>query len=177
MSHEAVGDAEQLADRFMGQFNGFDEQTQKIFGRAMWAFLEAVGCYKDNHWLASSIMCRTTVDAVFFLAFVRTHLLNSKWQPIIDTNALRFLLDIPFPWWRLKKWGKDHLHLDKEFLKEAEKVRQYGNFAAHLAESLMREDVGDPVAQSRMADPDEVYESLNIVSQLVIRVMKEWREE
>jgi fructose-specific component phosphotransferase system IIB-like protein len=180
MSNE---EADQLAQSFMKRYDELEPHTGGAFIDVMWVFLEAVGCYKNNLFLGSAVLCRTAIDAALYSAIAYTP--NPHGQPTIDESMLASLLRTRIRWEKLKDYGRNHLHLDEDLLNTIEKTRDLGNFAAHFAERVLKAKANQaagktadgPAEDERIVvTPGEAYESLAKVSQFITTVMAKWKD-
>jgi hypothetical protein len=180
MSNE---EADQLAHSFMKRYDELEPHTGGAFIDAMWAFLEAVGCYRNNLFLGSAVLCRTAIDAALYSAIAYTP--NPHEQPAISESMIASLLKTRIRWEKLRDYGRNHLHLDEDLLNTIEKTQDLGNFAAHFAERVLKgkanqaagKTADGPAEDERIVvTPDEAYESLAKVSQFITTVMAKWKD-
>jgi len=115
---------------------------------------------------------------------------------------MRMLPETQFQWWQLKKWAKRNGLLESKLADKCDKVRTFGNFAAHYAEQVGRNRAsgitdakpqlpasntmsgGDGgttsrtrklVASYQMWIPaEDAYWSLNVTKLVILTVAEKW---
>ena len=111
--------------------NPFDHLSLKLVN-------EAIKCYTEQLYNAVVILCRSVIDSSICLACVWTRSKSDKetYKPRVPKP---FDIGDEVSWKRLKEKSIELGYLQKATLDEIEKVRDWGNFAAHIAERQLKE--------------------------------------
>jgi hypothetical protein len=137
-------------------------------GHAASAFLEAASCCFYQQYLATAVLSRVALEsALFSVRITKVH----EYSAEIDGTILDLLPDIYFRWDRLLKWVKRNRLISVEYLAKAQRVRQLGNFGAHLNEQIMREAAAHPDrSYSVWISPEDAYWTLNTTSEILLQL-------
>ncbi len=120
-----------LYDHYAENRNPFDYLSSKLVG-------EAIKCYAEGLYDAVVILCRSVIDSSTYLACVWARNESNK-------ETYEYRVPKPFEpgdevdWGKLKKKTIELGILLKKAFKNIEKVRDYGNFAAHIGERQLKE--------------------------------------
>jgi len=192
----------EMKERFIVDYEGFDQRVRAAFSDARFVFLEAVGACADGYLSASAVMSRAALEATLYSARIQEKTIEGN--PLIQGSVMRILPETQFQWWKLRNWAKKNGLLDKKLAIKCDKVRTIGNFAAHYAEQLGRNratsvsraepeetaanitPINDPIYRNARAKKllaasyqilipaEDTYWSLNITRQVILKVAEQW---
>lgn len=126
--------------------------TQLIFIEAIDLYREALSCYQNGAFMATSIMCRASTECAVYLAISRKNFkYSTSWKTIHKSDTITIEKD---DWKILVKRGKDEKILDNRTMQILDKIRNQGNFVAHYGSRKdktlrkLSEDILSPTSSS-----------------------------
>jgi hypothetical protein len=140
---------------------GTNNQGHMHLGPAETAFRAAAFLFRECQFDASVIMSRDAIDAAIFQALSETKAAGNH-PMTLDLHKVAELLTNKkskwrnYDWRQLESWlGEDeNSRLFSFIVDDVRKVRDYGNFAAHLAESTLRSKLMWAANQRILSDVD-----------------------
>jgi hypothetical protein len=129
---------------------------------------EAVSCCRNGEYLATALMCRTALESALFQSRI------SRFEggaSAIDPEVADLIPDIQIQWRQVLRWAVRKGIIDKRLAKDAWKVRELGNFAAHLTERVMRSAFSRPGESYKLwVGAEEAYYALNITKTVLLQL-------
>lgn len=139
-------------------------KTHLIFTEAIDLYREALSCYQNGAYMATSLMCRSSTECAVYLAVSRKNFKYFKpWQTIHKSDTIIMKKD---DWKILVKKGKEYGILNKRIIQILNQIRDRGNFIAHYGsrkDKTLRkysEDVLLPTSPSIQRKRDDLLSQL-----------------
>jgi hypothetical protein len=165
--------ADELGHRFIAQYERLDSSARVVFDDARTVFHQAIGCCKSGYYLATTVLCRETIEAMVFLA--KIHTAGAKGQRTIGAEALKEISEKKVYWQELEDWAIDRKYIDEPLKNTLQTIRELGNFSAHYAEQVMRGRAEGCRTPYRMSiSPEEAYFALNVSRRFIMAVIQKW---
>jgi hypothetical protein len=133
--NEVSASAQELEREFVKRY--FHLKYNYSLWEAAGLFLQAAHCCRNKDYDACAAMCRAALESA--LSKLRMIRPSASGIYMIDPAVFDLLPEIQFQYSVLVRWAIKNEALPKELAKKIARVRELGNFAAHLAERKHRE--------------------------------------